>query len=148
MPPGSSARRQVVRCLAVQRGLRFISFGGTEEDRVAGIGYARECLTLPSGGPPDETVAVGHLMIAWLTLTRQLTADQRSAAFRKTEMETARHDGEAAAELLRRLGERVIAPDDARAALGHLRQMPAELIDVGHAGHQIHAERHGAAYGP
>ena len=129
MPPNSSARRQVVRCLAVQRGLRFISFGGTEEDRVTGIGYARECLTPPSGGPPDETVAVGHLMTAWLTLTRQLTADQRSAAFRKTEIETARHDGEAAAELLRRLGERVIAPDDARAALGHLRQVPAELID-------------------
>ena len=129
VPPGSPARRQVVRCLAVQRGLRFISFGGTEEDRVTAIAYARECFTPPSVGPPDEAAAGGHLMIAWLTLTRQLTADQRSVACWKTEIETARHDGEAAAELLRCLGECVVAPDDARAALGHLRQVPAELVD-------------------
>ena len=128
-PPGDPARRQLARSLAVQRGLRFVSFGGAEEDRVAGMGYARECLTPPSGGPPDETVAVGHLMIAWLTLTRQLTAEQRSAAFRPTETEAARRDGKAAAALLQRLGAGIIAPDDARAALSHLRQVPAELID-------------------
>jgi tetratricopeptide (TPR) repeat protein len=129
-PPGDPGRRQFARSLAVQRGLRFVSFGGTKEDRVAGIGYAWECLTPPSGGPPDETAAVGHLMIAWLTLTRQLTADQRSAAFLKTEVESSRHDGAAAVTLMERLGGFVIAPDDARAALSHLRQVPAELADA------------------
>jgi tetratricopeptide (TPR) repeat protein len=133
--PGDPALRQVVRGLAVQRGLRFISFGGSDEDRMAGIGYAQKCLTLPApDGPPDDTADISHLMIAWLTLTRQLTAAQRSAAFRRAEVESARHGGEAAAALLAQLGSLVISPDDARVALDHLHQMSAALTDEGMRG--------------
>jgi hypothetical protein len=127
--PGDPVRRQVVRGLAVQRGLRYISFGGSGEDRVAGIGHAQECLTLPApDGPPDDTADISHLMIAWLTLTRQMTDAQRSAAFRRAEVESARCDEEAAA-LLTQLGEVAISSDDARVALDHLHQMSADLTD-------------------
>jgi tetratricopeptide (TPR) repeat protein len=133
--PGDPALRQVVRGLTVQRGLRFICFGGSDEDRTAGIGYAQECLTLPApDGQPDDTADISHLMIAWLTLTRQLTPAQRSAAFRRAEMESARRGGEAAAVLFAELGSLVIAPDDARSALDHLRQMSAALTDEGMQG--------------
>jgi hypothetical protein len=132
--PGDPALRQVLRSLAVQRGLRFISFGGADEDRRAGIGYAQECLRLPApDGPPDDT-DISYLMIAWLTLTRQMTAAQRSAAFRRAEMESARHGGEAAASLLAQLGTLAISADDARVTLDHLRQMSAASTDEGMRG--------------
>ena len=128
--PGDPARRQVVRGLALQRGLRYISFGGSGEDRVAGISHAQECLSLPApGGPPDDTADISHLMIAWLTLTRQMTDAQRSAAFRRAEVASARRDGEAAAALLTQLGGITIASDDARVALDHLHQMSAAPAD-------------------
>lgn len=128
--PGDPTRRQVVRSLAVQRGVRFISFGGGEADRAAGIDYARECLAPPpAGAPPEDTADVGHLMIAWLTLTRQVTPEQRAAGFRPAEVEAARRDGEAAAALLAQLGTFVISPDDARVALSHLRETSAALAD-------------------
>ena len=128
--PGDSVRRAVVSCLAVQRGLRYIAFSGSGEDRVAGIGYAQECLALPApDGSPDDNADTSHLMIAWLTLTRQMTAAQRSAAFRRAEVESARRDGEAAAALLAQLGGVAISSDDARVALDHLHQMSAALTD-------------------
>jgi CHAT domain-containing protein len=130
-PPGSPARRQVLRAAAVQRGLRFMCFGGTEEDRVAGIGCARECLAIP-GVPdgPDQAADVSHFMIAWLTLARQLTGTQRSMVFRRAEIEASRHDGALAATLLGELGHIEISRADADAALGHLRQVTTTPADA------------------
>ena len=130
-PPGDPARRQILRSLAVQRGVRFISFHGTEEDRVAGMAYARECLTLPPLDGPDDSADISHFVLAWLTLTRQATGEQRSVEFRQAEVEAARRDGEASKSLLAQLGTLTITPDDARAALGHLRQMSAAPADEG-----------------
>jgi hypothetical protein len=133
--PGDPGRRQVTRSLAVARGVRFTTFSGTDEDRKAALGYAQECLAMPApASAADATADVCHLMIAWLTLARQFTAEQRSAGFRQAEVEAARHDGKAAATLMAQFGKLAIAPDDARVALGHLRQVSGALADEGMRG--------------
>jgi tetratricopeptide (TPR) repeat protein len=124
LPPEHPGRRPVTAALALARGLRYLAFGGTDDDRDAAEAYATATLAGPS--EPDEPSATAHLMLAWTALTRQQTAEQRSTMLRQTEIETARLDAEAAAKLLTAYGEPRIAAADAETAISHLRQVPPD----------------------
>lgn len=129
VPPEHPGRRQLTAALALALGVRYIGFGGTGADREAAEAYATA--TLASRGPavpgePDDPAATAHVLLAWIALTRQHTAEQRSTLLRQAEMEAARVDGEAAARILAAFGEVRISPADAETAIGHLRQIPPD----------------------
>ena len=139
LPPDSPGHGSITAALAVQRAARYMLFGGSGADREAALEFARMCLTatadrgLDDGGVDDGGVAdvagAGHVVIAWMTLTRQLTVAQRSAMAMHADVEAARSDTQAATALLGRLGNYEIAPADAATAITHLRQVPEAPSD-------------------
>ena len=128
--PDGPGRRQVAAVLAVQRAGRYVLHGGTEADRDAALAFARMCLAAPDDGGADDVAGTGHVVIAWMALTRQLTPAQRSAMAMSAEVTAARTDAQAAASLLQRLGKYEIAPADAATAITHLRQVPDAASDA------------------
>jgi hypothetical protein len=137
MAPEDPARRQVTRALALQRASRFAAFGGTEADRAEGLAYATQCLRMPGAADlPDEAAATGHFVIAMLTLFRRRSSEQRALLLRRPEIEDTRRDGGFAA-LLGKLGPLEIPPEDAEAALGHLRQAARKGADGGQLGPMV-----------
>ncbi len=132
MEPGRPERRPVAAALALQRAGRFALHGGVAADCDAAVAFARMCLApaadgeggLADGGA-DAAAGTGHLVTAWMALSRRLTAAQRSTMARGARVEAARSDAQAAASLLAELGTFEIAPDDAVTALDHLRRVPA-----------------------
>ena len=129
VPPEHPGRRQLTAALALALGVRYIGFGGTDADREVAEAYATATLAsrrpaVP--GEPDDPAATAHVLLAWIALTRQHTAEQRSTMLRQAEVEAARLDGEAAARMLATFGEVRISPADAETAIGHLRQIPPD----------------------
>jgi hypothetical protein len=125
VPSEHPVRRDLTAALALALGVRYVGFGGTDADRKAAETYATATLSVPDQpGEPDDASATAHLMLAWTTLTRQHTAQQRSTMLRQAEVEAARLDAKAAAGLLAAFGEVRISPADAETAIGHLRQLP------------------------
>lgn len=151
LPPDSLGRGSAAAALAVQRAARYVLFGGPEADREAALEFAGMCLTAAAGdaaddggaedsgaedsGPGDDgaddggtdVAGAGHAVIAWMMLTRRLTAAQRSALAMRPDVEAARTDPQAATALLGQLGTYQIAPADAAVAITHLRKVPATL---------------------
>ena len=129
LPPEHPGHRGVRAALAVAFATRYLGFGGADADRDAAEGYAAETLADP-GRPaeadePDEPAATAHLVLAWMALVRQYTAEQRSMMLRQAEVEVARFSAEGAAALLAAHGVPQISATDAETAIGHLRQIPA-----------------------
>jgi hypothetical protein len=124
MAPDDPDRPQITSVLATQRAVRYAGFGGTEDDRDAALGYAMSLLE--NAGEAADT---GHLVIAWIALSRQLTSAQRSGMLRYAEVEAARLDGAAAASLMADLGSVEISSVDAETAIDHLRQVSAAPAD-------------------
>ena len=124
LPPEHPGRRHVTAGSALVLGFRYIGFGGTDADRDAAEEYATATLARP--GEPDEPAATAHLMLAWLALTRQHTAQQRSSLLKQAELEAARSDAEGTARLLSAFGEPRVSAADAEVAIGHLRQVPTD----------------------
>src|SRR5205823_924973 len=91
-------------------------------DRDAALSFAQTCLTGAAEGGADEAAGTGHVVIAWMSLTRQLTALQRATLAMRADVEAARSSAQAAASLLAELGTFEIAPADAATAITHLRQ--------------------------
>lgn len=130
LAPDDPGRRRATGNLALLRAIRFVAFGGSEEDRLAGVAYARECLAARADdGAPEKSADLCHFVIAWMALFRQLTSAQRSMMFRLPEVEASRRDGAAAASLLAELGGFAVSADDAEAALAHLREVSAAPAD-------------------
>ena len=134
LPPDSPGRGAATAALAVQRAARYVLFGGSGADREAALEFARTCLTAAADGGPDDggtddVAGAGHVVIAWMTLTRQLTVAQRSAMAMRPDVEVARSDTQAATALLGELGKYEIAPADAMTAITHLRQLPEAPSD-------------------
>ncbi|MGH3155706.1 MAG: hypothetical protein ACRDNF_03880, partial [Streptosporangiaceae bacterium] len=128
MPPDDPRRGPVGSVLAIQRALRYVAFGGTGADRDAALSYAAMCLAASSdGAEADDVACAAHVVIAWMTLARQFTAEQRSAMMMTPAVEEARRDSEAAASLLKRLEDFGIARGDAETAITHLRLVPAAI---------------------
>lgn len=112
---------ELVAMLALQYATRYVGFGGSEDHRAAAVGHASAGLESPSAA--ETVIAACHIVVAWMALTRQLTAGQRSSMLRRSDIETARRGGPEAAAMLAGLGTVEIAVGDAEAALGHLRQV-------------------------
>jgi CHAT domain-containing protein/tetratricopeptide (TPR) repeat protein len=143
LPPDSPGRGPVTAALAVQRAVRYVLFGGPAADREAALEFAGMCVTAAAGdgagnaGAEDtgagdggtDVAGAGHAVIAWMTLTRQLTAAQRSAMAMRPDVEAARSDAQAGTALLRQLGTYEITAADAATAMTHLRQVPAAPSD-------------------
>jgi CHAT domain len=128
MPSDAPARLAVIMGLAWCYGLRYISYGGTQDHRLAGLALAAEGLVVP--GATEDEVASCHVIVAWLALTRQMASEQRTLR-RQGELDAARRgDGDSAA-LIAVLGDVRIDPSDAQTALRHLRQVPdgAEIAE-------------------
>jgi CHAT domain len=145
LPPESPGRGSVTAALAIQRAARYVLFGGPATDREAALEFAGMCLTVTAEGGTDDggaddggtddggtddggagdAAGAGHAVIAWMTLTRQLTVAQRSTMAMRPDVEAARTDPQAATALLGQLGTYQIAPADAALAITHLRQVPA-----------------------
>lgn len=91
----------------------------TDDDERLTALYLRAgaCMLRDSGSDLDDA-------IAWMTLTRQFTAVQRSAMLRP-DSQTARRGGAAATALVAELGTFEISEADAQSALGHLQQVPS-----------------------
>jgi hypothetical protein len=127
LAPDSPEGGAMTALLAVQRAVRYAMYGGTGADREAGLVSARTCLAVP-GNPGDSDVddlaSTGHVVIAWMALTRQLTVDQRSAMVLQANVDAARSSAAAVAARLTELGQLEITVDDAATALRHLRQVP------------------------
>jgi len=134
LPPDSPGRGSATAALAVQRAARYMLFGGSGADREAALAFARMCLTAAAeggadDGGADDVAGAGHVVIAWMTLTRQLTVAQRSAMAMGPDIEAARFDTQAATALVGELGNYEIAPADAATAITHLRQVPEAPSD-------------------
>ncbi len=121
MAPEHPRRAWLTAALAWQYADRYAGFNGTEDHRAAALSHAAACLA--SVDPADDTAARCHVIIAWMTLTRQLTGEQRSAMLRRGEIEAARRGGPGAAAMLAAFGTMEIALPDAQTALSHLRQV-------------------------
>lgn len=128
VPPEHPVRRHITAALAVTLGMRYIGFEGTDADRDAAQVYATGILGVPDQPDgPDDAAAAAHLMLAWIALTRQYTAEQRSVMRKQAQVEAARFDAEAAAAgLLEAFGKPRISPADAEVAISHLRQIPSD----------------------
>ena len=121
MPSDAPARTAMSMVLAWCYSMRYISYGGTQDHRLAGLALAADCLAAPDA--TDDETAGCHVIVAWLALTRQMNSDQRTLQ-RQGELDAARRgDGDAAA-LIAALGEVRIDLRDAQTALRHLRQVP------------------------
>jgi hypothetical protein len=130
LAPGDPGRHPVAAVLAAQRAFRYVLYGGTEADRDAALAFARMCLGAAAEGGAGDATSTGHVVTAWMALTRQLTAAQRSVFAMSESIEAARSNARAAASLLARLGKYEIAPDDAATAITHLRQVPESSANV------------------
>lgn len=126
-PPEHPVRRHLTAALALTHGVRYVGFGGTDADRDAAKEYATATLAEPEQPEePDDSATTAHLMLAWMALTRQHTAEQRSTMLKRTELEAARLDAEAGIRLLAAFGEVRISSADAQIAIGHLRRLPPD----------------------
>ena len=122
LAPGHPARPGLTTVLALECAMRYVAFGGSQDDRAEAIRHAAACLAAP--GTTETEVACCHLVIAWMTLTRQFTAAQRSAMLRP-DLQMARSGGTAATALVAELGTFEISEADAQSALSHLQQVPS-----------------------
>ena len=107
--------------LALEHATRYAGYGGTEEHRTAALALAAEVLASPTAA--RETIACGHLIIAWMSLTRQMTSEQRSVLLSRPDITAARRGEPEAKAILALLGEAVIDVPDAETAQRHLRQI-------------------------
>ena len=114
-------RALLVTSLALYQATRYFGFGGSAEDRDAALSQAAAGLT--AAGATAETVALCHLVTAWMVLGRQLSSAHRSTWINPGRIEKARKGGPEAAELLASLAETVIDADDAETALSELRRV-------------------------
>lgn len=132
LPPDSRNHGSATAALAVQRAARYVLFGGPGADREAALELAGKCLTPAAGAEDDgadnagmdDVAGAGHVVIAWMALTRQLTVAQRSTMAKLPDVEAARSDPQAGPALLDELGTYEIAPADTATAIEHLRQIP------------------------
>lgn len=129
MTPGDDRRPMLTGALALQHALRYAGCAGTEEDRRSALALAAEVLVWP--GAADDAMAGCHLVTAWMTLTRQMTAEQRSAMLDRFDIDAMRRGGPEDVARVTALGEISIDPSDAEAALVHLRQIPGHTSLAG-----------------
>jgi tetratricopeptide (TPR) repeat protein len=122
LAPNHPARPGLTAALALECAVRYAAFDGSQDDRAEAMRHGVACLAAP--GATEAELACCHVVIAWMTLTRQFTAVQRSAMLRP-DLETARHGGAAATALLAELGTTEISEPDARSALSHLQLVAA-----------------------
>jgi len=108
--------------LALQYAARYVGYSGTQDHRMAALALAAEGLAAP--GAASAELASAHLVLAWMTLTRQLTSDQRSGMLMQPDMEAARRGEPGATAMIAAMGEVQIDPAAAETALSHLRQIP------------------------
>ena len=121
MPSDAPVRPALTMGLAWCYSMRYISYGGTQDHRLAGLALAAECLAVP--GATEDEIASCHVIVAWLALTRQMASEQRTLR-RQGELDAARRGEGDAAALIAELGDVRIDPSDAQTALRHLRQIP------------------------
>jgi hypothetical protein len=121
MTSDAPGRPALTMALALQYATRYGGYGGTQDHRMAALVLAAECLASPDA--TQDAMASCHVIMSWMTLTRQLTGEQRSVMFKKAEMEAARRGEADAAAMFTELGEVRIDPGDAQTALSHLRQV-------------------------
>lgn len=124
MTPDDDRRPMLAGALALQHATRYAGFAGTEEDRRSALALAAEVLVWP--GAADDAMAGCHLVTAWMTLTRQMTAEQRSAMLTRSGIDAVRRGEPEDIARVTAMGEISIDPSDAEAALVHLRQIPGQ----------------------
>ena len=120
LAPDDPRRPPTHAALAALYAFGFVAFAGTEADRAAAIGHATECVRMPG-----DAADMGHFVLAWMAIARQLSPEQRSLVNRWPQIAAAQHDGTAATSLAAELGAFSYSGDDATAALVHLRQISA-----------------------
>jgi tetratricopeptide (TPR) repeat protein len=125
LAPDHPARPGLTAGLALECAVRYVAFDGSQDDRAEAMRRAVACLAAP--GATAAEVACGHIVMAWMTLTRQFTTAQRSAMLTQN-METARRGGPKATALLAEFGTPMISEPDAHSALSHLREIPDGAI--------------------
>jgi hypothetical protein len=125
LAPDHPARPRTTTALALACSLRYVGFNGSQDDRAAAMRHAVLGLAAPAA--TEAEVACCHVVMAWMTLTRQFTAAQRSALM-GSDLTTARRGGPEAIDLLAELGRPEISEPDAQSALSHLRQVPDGAI--------------------
>jgi hypothetical protein len=122
MASDAPGRPALTAALALQYATRYSGYSGTQDHRMAALALAAEYLASP--GATEDATASCHVIVGWMSLTRQMNSEQRSAMLRRPEMEAARRGEAEAAAMIAALGEVSIDPCDAETALSHLRQVP------------------------
>ena len=113
-------RASVLRILAYCRAVRYAGLNGPADDRDSALSHAAEGLTAP--GSTAETIAVFHIVTAWMILIRQLGSSHRSGWFNPAQLEGVRTGSPEVAGRLATMGDTHLDPDDAQTALSHLSQ--------------------------
>jgi hypothetical protein len=121
MASDAPGRLQLITALASQYATRYVGYSGTQDHRRAALALAAEGLASPDAD--EDTTAGCHVIVAWMTFTRQMTSEQRSTMLRQPEMEAVRRGESDAAAMIAAMGEVTIDPADAETALSHLRQI-------------------------